>query len=241
VKVVILAGGEGTRLRPYTTVFPKPLVPVGNMPIIEIIVRQLYSSGFKDITITVGYLAELIKAYFKNIEHNFPGLEIKYIHENKPTGTAGSLSFIENINEPLLVMNGDVLTTLDYRDLVRYHKEHKGILTIGTYKKKVKIDLGILELEEGVLTGYIEKPEKFYDVSMGIYVYEPSVLSHIEKGKYLDFPDLVVHLIKNKEKVVSYLCNDHWLDIGRHEDLIKAQKEFEQMKDKFLPGYFSRE
>jgi NDP-mannose synthase len=241
MKVVILAGGKGTRLRPFTTVFPKPLVPVGNMPIIEIIIRQLYAAGFRDVVITVGYLAELIESYLSRIAPQFPGLRISYVHETEPTGTAGSLSSISDVSGPLLVMNGDVLTNIDYRKLMDYHIKQGGALTISTRKKKVKIDLGILETENGILTNYIEKPEKFYDVSMGIYVYEPSVLSYVEKGKYLDFPDLVLRLIQDGQKVMSYECEDRWLDIGRHEDLIRAQEEFEKSKDDFLPQRLDKE
>ena len=237
MKAIILAGGKGTRLAPYTTVFPKPLVPLGNLPIIDIIIRQLMYYGLNDIVLTLGYLAELIQAYFSTNTFFSHSGKITYIREHKPTGTAGSLSMVPDLNDTFLVMNGDILTSLDYSKLIDYHNEKGGILTIAMHMKKVQIDLGVMEVDkENVLQGYIEKPEKIYPVSMGIYVYEPSVLKYIEPNKYLDFPNLVINLLKNGEKVVGYHCNDFWMDIGQREDYIKAQEKFEIMKNKFLPG-----
>ncbi|NOZ28630.1 MAG: NTP transferase domain-containing protein [Chloroflexi bacterium] len=237
MKAIILAGGRGTRLAPYTTVFPKPLVPLGHRPIIDIIIRQLAYYGFRDIVLSVGYLAELIQAYFQQVNGRLSHVRLTYIQERKPLGTAGPLGMIPGLNETFLVMNGDVLTTLNYSDLVAYHREKGGILTIAMHKKRVKIDLGVIETDEdGVLTGYVEKPEKVYMVSMGIYVYEPDVLRYIEPNQYLDFPDLVLRLLENGERVVGYPCDAHWLDIGRHEDYARAQEEFEQRKAAFLPG-----
>ncbi|MCP4351311.1 MAG: NTP transferase domain-containing protein [Desulfobacterales bacterium] len=238
MKAVILAGGKGTRLAPYTTVFPKPLVPLDDRPIIDIIIRQLSYYGFRDITLTVGYLAELIQAYFFNMNGQLSDINLTYVKERKPTGTAGSLGLIDGLDETFLVMNGDVLTTLDYSKMVAYHREKGAILTIGMHRKRVKIDLGVIETDEDwSLTGYSEKPEKEYMVSMGVYIYEPEVLRHIDHGTYLNFPDLVLRLLDRGEKVVGYPCEDYWLDIGRHEDYALAQNDFERMKDKFLPGY----
>ena len=237
MKAIILAGGEGTRLRPYTTVFPKPLVPLGSKPILDIIVQQLDYYGFRDIVLTVGYLAELIQAYFQNTNGRFSDVNISYEMEKSPTGTAGSLGSISGLNETFLVMNGDILSSIDYSDLVSYHKEKGGILTIGMHKKHVKIDLGVMDIDcDGILRGFVEKPEKEYRVSMGIYVFEPEVLNYIEPNKYLDFPDLVLRLLENGEKVVGYDPGAYWLDIGRHEDYAIAQEEFEHMKHLFLPN-----
>jgi NDP-sugar pyrophosphorylase family protein len=237
MKAVILAGGKGTRLLPYTTVFPKPMIPLGQKPILDIIIRQLSYYGFCDIILSVGYLAELIQAYFQNGNSQFPNIKFTYIKEREPTGTAGSLRLISGLDDTFLVMNGDVLTSMDYSKFIAYHKDKGGILTIGMHRRRVKIDLGVIETDEnGILIGYMEKPEKVYLVSMGVYAYEPEVLHYIEPGKYLDFPDLVLRLLDNGEKVVGYSCDDYWLDIGRHEDYAKAQDEFELMKDKLLPG-----
>ncbi len=236
MKAVILSGGKGTRLAPYTTVFPKPLVPLGHRPILDIIISQLALYGIKDIVLTLGYLAELIEAYFNTTNGNHSDVSISYVREKNPTGTAGSISMVPNLDETFIVMNGDILTSLDYSKLVDYHKEKGGILTIGMHMKHVKIDLGVLETSsEGILTGYVEKPEKIYPVSMGIYVYEPEVLNYIEFGKYLDFPSLVLRLLENDEKVVGYPCNEFWMDIGRQEDYAIAQQEFEKREEFFLP------
>jgi len=236
MKAIILAGGKGTRLAPYTTVFPKPLVPIGHRPILDIIVRQLAYYGFRDIVLTVGYLSDLIYAYFRNGNYNLANVSLAFHKENKPTGTAGSLSSIKGLTETFLVMNGDILTTLDYTKIISHHRERGGILTIGMHKKLNKIDLGVIETDSnGFLTSYSEKPEKEYKVSMGIYVYEPAVLKYIEPNTYLDFPHLVLRLLESGEKVASYPCDDFWLDIGNQEDYVKAQREFEQAKGKFLP------
>ncbi len=236
MRAIILAGGRGTRLAPFTTVFPKPLVPLGEKPIIDIIIRQLANHGINDITLIVGHLAELIQAYFQNLNGQMSGVNISYIKEKKPMGTAGSLGLLTDMNDTFLVMNGDILTALDYSKLITYHKEKRGIMTIGMYMKKIKIDLGVIEADENyLLTSYLEKPEKIYPVSMGVYVYEPEVLKYIEPDKFLDFPDLVIKLIRNGEKVYGYPSDDYWLDIGRHDDYHEAQEMFNTMKKKFLP------
>lgn len=236
MKAIILAGGKGTRLEPYTTVLPKPLVPIGDRPILDIIIRQLIHYGFKEIVLSVGYLSELIRAYFNNGINDYSDVRLSYVREDKPTGTAGSLRLIPELNETFLVMNGDLLTTLDYNKLVSYHRQKGGILTIAMHKKQIKINLGVMETSpEGVLISYTEKPEKTYSVSMGIYVYEPKALAYIEGDTYLDFPHLVQRLLEKGEKVVAYPCDGLWLDIGNHEDFAKAQMEFERFKDTILP------
>jgi len=228
MKVVILAGGKGTRLAPYTTIFPKPLVPIGDRPILEIIIRQLAGQGLGDIVLSIGHLGELIEAYFQNERLNISGLRLDYFRENDPLGTAGSLAMIPGLDETFLVMNGDILTTLDYRALVRHHREQGAALTIAMHRKEVKIDLGVLETnEEGNLVSYNEKPLYSFDVSMGIYIYEPRALKFIPKGEYMDFPDLVRALLTNGEKVAGFHSRDYWLDIGRREDYELAQQEFE--------------
>ncbi len=237
MKAIILAGGRGTRLAPYTTVFPKPLVPVGEQPIIEILVRQLIGHGITDITLSVGYLAELIKAYFEQRPLLMEKLRLSYVLEEKPTGTAGSLAQVSGLDETFLVMNGDVLTTLNFQKLISHHREQGAALTIAMHPKHVKIDLGVLVTDHmGFVTDYREKPEMDYLVSMGIYVYEPRVLSYIEPGSYLDFPDLVLRLINAGERVAGYESKDIWLDIGRHEDYQLAVQQFEEHRAEFLPG-----
>ncbi|AEB10471.1 sugar phosphate nucleotidyltransferase [Desulfobacca acetoxidans] len=235
MRAVILAGGKGIRLAPLTEVFPKPLVPVGGMPIMEIVIRQLKFHGFTRITLAVGYLADLIQAYFQ--DGSKWGVSITYSREATPLGTAGPLALIDDLNETFLVMNADVLTSLDYLDLINFHRSHGGIATIGTNKKHVKIDLGVI-VTNGLHTiqDYIEKPTTDYQVSMGVYIFEPRVLDFIRGKGYLDFPDLVKTLLKAGLPIKSYPFQGYWMDIGRHDDYAQASEEFLQMKDVVLPG-----
>jgi NDP-mannose synthase len=235
MRTVILAGGKGTRLAPYTTIFPKPLVPIGDRPILEIIIRQLVRQGFNDVLLSVGHLGELIEAYFQNGHRNISGLKLDYYRESQPLGTAGSLAMIPGLDETFLAMNGDVLTTLNYRALVDFHRRSEAALTIAMHGREVRIDLGVLETGEcGQLISYREKPQFNFNVSMGVYVYEPRVLRQIPKGKYLDFPDLVMRLLGSGDKVVGYHSEDYWLDIGRREDYELAQQDFQARAAEFL-------
>lgn len=236
MKAVILAGGKGTRLAPYTAIFPKPLVPIGQQAILEIIIRQLNYYGFNDVVLTIGHLGELIKTYLYHTNGRLNGVNLSYVTESNPTGTAASLANVADLDEPFLVMNGDVLTTIDYRKFADYHLQQGGLITIAMQKRQVKIDLGVIHAEpSGIITDYVEKPEHTYCISMGIYMYDPIVLNYIEPGKYLDFPTLVKRLLANGEKVVGYSSTDYWKDIGRGDDYANAQDEFEQRKEQLLP------
>lgn len=227
LRAVILAGGKGVRLRPFTVNFPKPLVPLGDVPVIEVLMKRLMKYGITDITLTLGHLAELVKAYFFHRHELTQHLNLQYVDEEEPTGTAGSLANVAGLDNTFIVMNGDLLTDIDFDKLVSFHREQGATLTIAAHKRHVKIDLGVLELNGDLrLTGYREKPETTYYVSMGIYVYEPHVLRFIEPGKYLDFPDLVSKLINAGEKVCALPCDCLWLDIGRPDDYAKAQELF---------------
>src|SRR5512136_3203814 len=212
MKAIILAGGKGTRLAPYTTVFPKPLMPIDGMPILEIIVRQLAYFWINEIVFTVSQQSEpLLSAYFRN--GNQYGVGIRYSKEEKALGTAGPLSLIPNLPKTFLVMNGDILTTLNYQKLIRYHRQHRGTVTIAMSQKKVQLELGVMEYNRThQLTRYIEKPTFLYSVSMGIYVFEKRVLEWIPSQKYLDFPELIQKLVRQSVKVVCYPSNDFWLD-----------------------------
>lgn len=233
MQAVILAGGKGTRLKPYTTVLPKPLVPVGEYPILEIIIRQLKSSGIEDIIISIGHLPQLIESYFGDGKRF--GVKIRYIQEAKPLGTAGAISIIGGLEENFLVMNGDILTTLDYKKLFNYHLAKKGIGTISIIKRSIRDDYGVViankELE---LTDYIEKPMHFYHVSMGINVLNIKCVDYIKKGEHLGMPELFLRMKKNKDKIYCYDSKDFWLDIGRKEDFQKAQDEFEKDSKRFI-------
>lgn len=234
LRAVILAGGKGTRLHPFTVNFPKPLVPLGDTPILEVLLRRLVRSGITDITLTLGHLAELIKAYFAHRQHLTDTMTLRYVEEAEPTGTAGSLCMIPDLDDTFLVLNGDLLTDLDFHALVAYHREEGAALTIATHTRTVQIDLGVLEFApSGRITKYLEKPETTYHVSMGIYVYEPRVLGYIQEGQYLDFPTLVLRLLDAGEKVIAYVTDCLWLDVGRPADYARAQELFATKRDDF--------
>lgn len=234
MKAVILAGGQGTRLAPYTTVLPKPLMPVGDMPILEIVLRQLARSGFVDVSLAVGYLAELLMAYCG--DGSKFGLKIEYSREEQPLGTAGPISLVSNLDESFLVMNGDLLTTIDYREMVRFHRERGAIATLAAYQREVKIDLGVIEAgEDNFVKDYIEKPVYKYLVSTGVYIFEPEVLKFILPNAHLDLPELVLRLKGQGHPVNIYRFDGYWLDIGRHDDYEIAVQEFMAHRDEFLP------
>lgn len=225
MRAVILAGGRGTRLRPFTVNFPKPLMPLGDVPVVEVLIRHLIEHQITDITMTLGHLAELVRAYFDHRQELTSQIKLSFVQEDEPTGTAGSLALVPGLTETFLAMNGDLLTDLNFDSLVKFHRDAGAILTIATHKRQSRIDLGVLEFDrENAVTGYIEKPELTHHVSMGIYVYEPEVLEHIEPGKYLDFPDLVLRLIERKKKVSAFVTDSSWLDIGRPDDYARAQE-----------------
>ena len=235
-RAVILAGGLGTRLRPYTTVLPKPLMPVGDRPILDIVVRQLSRARFDRITIATGYLAELIEAFFGDGTRY--GIPIDYFREEEPLGTVGALSLIDGLDHDFLVMNGDILTDIDYSALLERHCEGGQAATIAAHERDVQVSLGVMRFADGdptLVTDYIEKPVLPYVVSMGVYCFAPRVREHIPAGQRLDFPDLVMRLIACGESVRAWRSADHWLDIGRHDDYEQAQDEFNQLRHRFLP------
>jgi len=234
MKAVVLAGGKGSRLAPYTKVLPKPLMPIGeDMPILEVLLRQLKRSGIEDVTLAVGYSAGLLYAFFQDGRRL--GLRIGYSFEDEPLGTAGPLSLLNGMDDTFLVTNGDVLTTLHFPALVEYHRSSHAIATIASYVKKVRIDLGVIRANlSGEVVGYIEKPTYDFLVSMGIYVFEPRVISYIGYRERLDFPDLVLRLIESGERVLSYPYEGFWMDLGRVEDYEQAIRDFEGLKAELL-------
>jgi NDP-sugar pyrophosphorylase family protein len=236
MRAVILAGGKGQRLRPYTTVLPKPLMPIGDMPILEVVLRQLKAAGVTRITMAVGYLAELMQAFFADGKRL--GLEIDYSFEDRPLGTVGPLTLIPTLaaERDFLMMNGDVLTTIDYSKLIAHHRSSGADVTIATYKREVKIDFGVIETDSrDMLTGYIEKPRFDYRVSMGVYCFNAGVLQGLKPGEYCDFPDLIKRLLAAGRNVASYPFDGYWLDIGRPDDYATAIDEFESRRHEFLP------
>ena len=233
MKAVVLAGGKGTRLAPYTKILPKPLMPIGDQPILEILLRQMKRAGIDEVILTVGHMAELLKAFFQNGEKL--GLKITYSYEEKPLGTAGPLSLIDGLEQSFLVLNGDVLTTLDLSDLVIYHRASQASATIATHARQVRVDLGVIQYNGNhEIVGYIEKPTYDFFVSMGIYVFEPRVLSYIPYNSYLDFPDLILKLISAGEQVRGYPFTGYWQDLGRTDDYEQAVQDFDQVRKTIL-------
>jgi len=236
MQAVVLAGGKGRRLRPFTTVLPKPLMPLGDMPIIEVVLRQLAGYGIRDVTLAVGYLAELLMAYCG--DGSKFGLRMHYSREEEPLGTAGPLALIDGLDDTFLVMNGDVLTTLDLAALVQAHQASGAVATIATHRRTQQINYGIIESDPtDRITAYIEKPVYHYQVSMGIYVLEPAVLEHIQPGVHLDLPELVHRLMAKERPVMACPFDGYWLDIGRHDDYERAVEEFETVRAALLPRW----
>jgi NDP-mannose synthase len=234
MKAVILAGGKGARLAPYTKILPKPLMPIDDMPILEILLRQMKRAGINEAVLTVGHLAGLLQAFFQDGKNL--GIKIRYSFEKAPLGTAGPLSLVEGLDSTFLVSNGDVLTTLDLKHLLRYHTDHKAAATIAVHMRKVDINYGVIESDkEHRIVGYVEKPSIEYTVSMGIYVFEPRVLTYIPHAQYLDLPDLVKKMIAAGENVVSYPFKGYWQDLGRPDDYENAARDFDTMRAQFLP------
>ncbi len=234
MKAVVLAGGKGRRLLPYTQIIPKPLMPIGDLPILEIMLRQMKRAGISDVILTVGYLAELLRLFFQDGKRL--GINITYSYESFPMGTSGPLANVDGIDDSFLVTNGDVLTTLDLSDLIAFHRSEGAIATIASHKRKINIDLGVIQLDgDHRIKDYIEKPTIDYLVSMGIYVFEPRVLKYIPRGQYLDFPDLVLRMIAAGEKVSSFIFDGYWEDLGRPDDYERASNDFNQMRTQFLP------
>jgi NDP-sugar pyrophosphorylase family protein len=234
--VVILAGGRGTRLLPYTTSLPKPLMPVGDFPILEILLRQLAQQGFRNVTLAVGHLAGLIQAYFK--DGRDWDLDISYSYETKPLGTAGPLARMPQSSQSTLVLNGDLLTTLDFASIVRFHREHGATATIGTKRRTEKVDFGVIEAgARGEIVGFREKPSRDYLVSMGIYVFGPEVREFIPRDERFDFPELVQVMLANRMNVLSYETDAYWMDIGRPDDYKQANEDFPAMEGEFLRTY----
>jgi NDP-sugar pyrophosphorylase family protein len=239
MQAVILAGGKGTRLRPFTHVFPKPLMPLGTddaepMPIIEVVLRQLARAGFRDVTVITGYLTELVEAFCGSGKRF--GTRIRYRRETTPLGTAGGLTLLERPAEPVLVLNGDILTTLDLAAMYAFHRDRGAAATIASYPRVVNVDFGVLEFGDDphVLTGYREKPSFSFAVSMGLYILDPEAWDFLTPGAPLSMPELLESMRKAGRPVHCYKQSCYWLDIGRHDDYATANEVFVARRDEFL-------
>lgn len=232
-RAIILAGGKGTRLRPYTVVLPKPLMPIGEFPILEVIVRQLVRHGFGHITMAVNHQAEIIRAFFQDGAKW--GIKIDYSLEDKPLSTMAPLRLIRDLPENFMVMNGDILTDLSHSDFFDAHVSDNNIFTIAAYMREQKVDYGVLETDtSNHLTGFREKPSTEYLVSMGVYMASRRILDFIPEGKSYGFDNLMLDLLAAGKPATVRKFNGYWLDIGRPDDYIQAIEEFEQMKPRFL-------
>ncbi|MFK4226697.1 NDP-sugar synthase [Streptomyces sp. NPDC019890] len=233
---VILAGGKGVRLRPYTTALPKPLVPIGDQhAILEIVLRQLATAGFTSATIAIGHLGHIIRAYVGNGSQW--GLRVGYSTEESPLGTMGPLlTMLDRLPENFLVMNGDILTDLDYGDVVRQHSASGAPLTVATYARKVAIDFGVLTTESGRVVGFAEKPSMDYRVSMGVYGLSRDTLAGYTPGLPLGFDELMLDLLRSQNRPHTYEFDGYWLDIGRPDDYDRANAEFTTHRGLLLKG-----
>jgi mannose-1-phosphate guanylyltransferase len=226
MKAVIMAGGKGTRLRPYTYVLPKPLMPVNKFPVLELVIRQLAHNGFHNIILSTGYMSELIRSFCGNGERL--GAKIEYSYEPKPLGTAGPLGLLrKKLDSTFLVINGDILVAMDFADFLRNHRENKALLTLGLKKRIHHLQFGLVELDkEARVCSYIEKPTKEYIVSTGISLMEPEVLDYINPEERLDMPDLVNQLIRDGRRIHGYVSDRLWLHLSRPDDFESANENW---------------
>ncbi len=233
---VILAGGKGVRLRPYTTALPKPLVPIGDRyTILEIVLHQLAGYGFTSATLAINHMGALIRAFVGN-GHRW-GLEIDYVEESVPLSTVGPLFALKDrLPDHFLVVNGDVLTTLDYGDLLHGHALSGSPLTVGAALRTVQIDFGVLQLEARRLVGFTEKPTLRYPVSMGVYGMSRSTLAPYPQGLAFGFDQLVLDLLDRGQHPASYEFDGFWLDVGRPEDYDEANRQFARLEEVLLPA-----
>jgi NDP-mannose synthase len=232
-RAVILAGGKGTRLRPYTVVLPKPLMPIGEYPILEVIVRQLARSGFARVTLAVNHQAELIKAFFE--DGTRWKIKIDYSLEDKPLGTMGPLKLIRDLPEQFLVMNGDTLTDLDFAAFHDRHAKSGDVFTISSAVREHLVDFGVLEpTQDGHLSGFKEKPRLTYEVSMGVYMCSRTVLERIPSGRPYGFDHLMLDLIRDGKPARLVRHQGYWLDIGRPDDYAQAIDDFERLRPTLL-------
>lgn len=233
MRAVILAGGKGTRLKPYTIVIPKPLVPIGEYPILEIIIRQLVFYGFRHITLAVNHQAEIIQAYFGSGEKW--GITIDYSLEDRSLSTMGPLRLIHDLPENFLVMNGDILTDLDFKAFHDFHIAQNNIFTVSSYQREVYSEYGVLQVDHlNRLIDFKEKPVVKYNVSMGVYMANRDVLHYVPEGQPYGFDNLMIDLIAANNPARVKPFDGYWLDIGRPDDYSQAIDEFEILKERFL-------
>lgn len=230
---VILAGGKGTRLKPFTMTIPKPLLPLGDVPILEIVLQQLANAGFEQVIITLGHMAPIFQAHLGDGKKF--GMKISYFIEDEPLGTAGSIRLIDDLDDDFVIMNGDLLTTLDYAALLNFHRESKAMGTISLQKRKVMIDYGVVRSsKDDRLAEYDEKPTIPYEVSMGVNALNKACLEFIPPGQHYDMPQLMLDMKEAGKKVMCFRPDCYWKDIGRFDDFQEASADFVANPARFL-------
>lgn len=234
MRAVILAGGKGTRLKPYTTCLPKPLMPIGGeMPILEIVIKQLKQHGFNHITLSVNHLANIIMAFFQ--DGRKWGIKIDYSQEDKPLGTIAPIKLIPDLPDDFLIMNGDVFTDINYTDVCNYHLKNNNDITVSTYKRDIKIEFGEVNIDtENKITGFKEKPTYYYQVGMGVNILNKRILDVIPENQHYGFDNLILDGMKRKLKIMGYRFSGLWYDIGRPYDYDKVNEEWDDFKNKLF-------
>jgi NDP-sugar pyrophosphorylase family protein len=225
LQAVIMAGGMGTRLRPLTEELPKPMLPVGGRPLLERIVEQLQKAGIRRVTVTTHYKPEKIIEHFG--DGRAFGVELTYVNEHQPLGTGGGLGLLPVPQQPLLVINGDILTQVDFRAMLAFHQEHRAEMTVAVRRYDVQVPYGVVECDGPFVRQLKEKPQMGFLVNAGIYLLEPSGYDLIPNGKHFDMTDLIQWMLNNGRAVVSFLIREYWLDIGQHTDYAQAQGDVE--------------
>ena len=224
ISAMVMAGGFGLRLRPMTADTPKPMLPVDGKPVMEHVLNHLKQSGIKRINVTTHYRPEKITDYFG--DGKAMGLDIKYVPEERPLGTGGALGLLEPSNDPLLVVNGDVLTGIDFSAMIDFHREHAAEMTVAVRRFDVSVPFGVIDSEHGYATKISEKPTLNFFVNAGIYLLQPSVQNLITPGEAFDMTDLIDRLLKAKRPVATFPMREYWLDIGQPADYERAQSEY---------------
>jgi len=223
VQAVVMAGGKGTRLHPLTAETPKPMLRVGERPVLEIIIGQLREAGIKQVKVTTHHKSEKIEEHFGDGKEF--GIELSYVEEDRPLGTVGGLGLLEIPQETTLVINGDILTRVDFRAMLAYHREHQADLTVAVRQYDIKVPYGIIECEGSMVRGVSEKPLLGFFVNAGIYLLEPGVYQFIPSGQRFDMTELIQRVLREGRTVVSFPIREYWLDIGQREDYEQAQEE----------------
>jgi NDP-mannose synthase len=233
MKAVIMAGGRGSRLAPYTTVLPKPLMPLADRPVIDVVLRQLVRAGVKGVLISVGHLGSLLESWIRS-EANY-GVPISFLYEDEPLGTAGALGNIDSPDGTFLALNGDILTTLPFADLAEFHRSSGAVATMAVKERTVEVEYGIVHTgEDGSVVRLEEKPRLGYTVSMGVYAFEPAIVEHIARGERVDFPDLLLRAIGAGQRVAAYSFDGYWRDIGNRDDYEAAIADFAADPHRFV-------